>query len=514
MDTITSLLREFLVVEQNYQQARDYVIASLRQQYKGDAKKIFEFEHSHYNLSLKNKLMALLLDKIGNGIRPYAATLHELSDLTGIEHNNTALLARRMLTRFRFPSFDQRRVAMEKQLLEKHFEELASTPAPIFDILTSFFNHPSQEIRKLALEVYIRRAYRAYEVQNLTIGSQAEGSLMTLQWSYIPPFGWTASQKRASSPAHGVSSPAPSPSNPSGGSNFLSSTAPLTRVFTDDSDNLTSRGRDSLTASSSSAPFSSSSASSSHAYEEKEALQNGVAVLFDNEQSLLTHLGHVCETYSVPPTPLSPSSGATGEEFTNVLKIAVPEQPSDTLLSLPDDAFIARFSELMRPYTDALRRAKVRRVTVVVTRSGQYPRLFTFRERLNFEEHSIYRHIEPPLAYHLELRRLSNYDVQLISSENQQIHIYYAQERNNTKPVCMHWYHMCVCVCAGGLFSPHPFLPSSPSSDPLHHTTSPGSFRLLLCSSCYSWWSSTILRSPIYPHTTRGTSRTGRECTK
>ena len=46
--------------------------------------------------------------------------------------------------------------------------------------------------------------------------------------------------------------------------------------------------------------------------------------------------------------------------------------------------------------------------------------------RGQFEEDLIYRHLEPALAFQLEINRLSNFDVQLISTQNMKMHMYYA----------------------------------------------------------------------------------------
>ena len=71
----------------------------------------------------------------------------------------------------------------------------------------------------------------------------------------------------------------------------------------------------------------------------------------------------------------------------------------------------------------------MRRVTVVEIRGEQYPNYFTFRERLAWQEDSIYRHLEPPLAFHLELIRLSNYKITYLPTANRQVHLYFAEEQ-------------------------------------------------------------------------------------
>ena len=66
----------------------------------------------------------------------------------------------------------------------------------------------------------------------------------------------------------------------------------------------------------------------------------------------------------------------------------------------------------------------------MLTKIGMSAHYFTFRERLNYQEHPMYRHIEPPLSFHLELQRLANYETQRVDTENQQIHLYYAESKN------------------------------------------------------------------------------------
>ena len=56
----------------------------------------------------------------------------------------------------------------------------------------------------------------------------------------------------------------------------------------------------------------------------------------------------------------------------------------------------------------------MRRVTLVLPKLEDSPDVYTFRERLDYNEDPIYRHVEPPLAYHLELKRLSNYTIHLV----------------------------------------------------------------------------------------------------
>ena len=43
-----------------------------------------------------------------------------------------------------------------------------------------------------------------------------------------------------------------------------------------------------------------------------------------------------------------------------------------------------------------------------------------------YKEDQIYRHLEPALAFQLEINRLKNFDIQLIPTQNMKMHLYYA----------------------------------------------------------------------------------------
>jgi len=74
----------------------------------------------------------------------------------------------------------------------------------------------------------------------------------------------------------------------------------------------------------------------------------------------------------------------------------------------------------------------VRRVSVVLCRRRQYPWYYTLRERnAVWQEEQAIRNIEPALAYQLELRRLSNYNLEPCFVESRQIHIYHGVAREN-----------------------------------------------------------------------------------
>lgn len=54
----------------------------------------------------------------------------------------------------------------------------------------------------------------------------------------------------------------------------------------------------------------------------------------------------------------------------------------------------------------------------------QFPKFFTYRSRDNFTEDRIYRHLEPAMAFQLELNRMRTYDLEALPTSNQKMHVY------------------------------------------------------------------------------------------
>lgn len=66
----------------------------------------------------------------------------------------------------------------------------------------------------------------------------------------------------------------------------------------------------------------------------------------------------------------------------------------------------------------------IRRITFVVLFRRQHPKFFTFRARDQFNEDRIYRHLEPALAFQLEINRLRTYELEALPTSNQKMHLY------------------------------------------------------------------------------------------
>eukprot|EP01114_Cavostelium_apophysatum_P005452 TRINITY_DN1646_c0_g1_i1.p1 TRINITY_DN1646_c0_g1~~TRINITY_DN1646_c0_g1_i1.p1 ORF type:complete len:2220 (-),score=642.37 TRINITY_DN1646_c0_g1_i1:15-6674(-) len=394
-EILSSFFKEYLAVEKVYQGVRDDVIAQLRSIHKSNLRRVFEIDLGHHSVTQRNKLMLNLLDAAARGLATFSYLLHELSDLNGPEQLPVSLRARRMLITHQFPSFEQLRVSMERDLLAKQFNMLLSQAKSIFHILTSFFWHNSVSLRETAIEVYIRRAYHAYEIKDMKVSATPKFSVA--EWHYVPPDTWTITSPIPISDIT-RSPPESSPkASPHQGKQALQHHS-MTRVQSDY--NLKDRE----------AEIAENTA-------DLPSLTRGVMFAFKNEEEAIALLPGLLSIYF---------KTEGGANLSNVLNVCIQKNEE-----IVDSVEIPKLRAFVQNFTDSLRQGRVRRVTVMLTKYGNSPKYYTYRERLNYDEHPMYRHIEPPMSFHLELQRLANYEIQRCSTENHQIHLYYAESKSN-----------------------------------------------------------------------------------
>ncbi|KAG0637759.1 acetyl-CoA carboxylase [Tuber brumale] len=97
--------------------------------------------------------------------------------------------------------------------------------------------------------------------------------------------------------------------------------------------------------------------------------------------------------------------------------------------SMDDKDLLERILPLVADCKDELLSRNVRRITFICGhRDGSYPGYFTFRGPEYRAEQSI-RHIEPALAFQLELGRLSNFTIKPVFNKNGNIHVYEAYSK-------------------------------------------------------------------------------------
>ena len=108
------------------------------------------------------------------------------------------------------------------------------------------------------------------------------------------------------------------------------------------------------------------------------------------------------------------------DEAINILNIFIRDYETKS----DDESEAKLIYEFVTSKRELLKSKKIRRVTFSVASKRQQPSYFTFRARDDYKEDKIYRHLEPALAFQLEIYRLRTFALELIPTSNLKIHLY------------------------------------------------------------------------------------------
>ncbi|POV99067.1 hypothetical protein PSTT_13983 [Puccinia striiformis] len=396
--TLSELMAAYYAVENIFNSNQeDDIILQLRDQNRESLDEVVRLVLSHSKCGSKNQLILAVLDIVSKTASQAAVetTFHDsLSQLAQLESkaaSKVALKAKEVLIHCQLPSLDERLGQMESILKtslqptvygeanrgqpQPSYEvlrELVDSKYTVFDVLPTFYDHPDPWVALAALEVYVRRAYRSYSIVNFEYeeGDVNENEPVMVSWLFRI--------RKGASP----------PSTPRKGmTGRLASFSDLTYVVNQLQD---------------------------------EPMRSGVMFSIKSLEDLDKFMPNVLLKFpEVQPKLLNPDP--EGEPHHNVLNIAY------------------RLDDLKADQTDAEWHVKFQnartRVTFKICRKEQYPSYFTLRkhsESKKWEEVVAIRDVEPALAFQLELSRLSNFHVTPCPTENRQIHIYYAEGKENS----------------------------------------------------------------------------------
>ena len=440
------LLTKYWSVESLFsgQNIRDEdVILRLRDEHKDDISSVVQTVLSHARVGSKNNLILAILAHLKpsaqNNVvgKTFAPILKSLSELDSRATSKVALKAREVLIQTALPSLEERHNQMEMILKsavtettygevgnrhrepdQSKLKELIDSRFNVFDVLPGFFIHPDDWVKLAALEVYVRRSYRAYSVLSVEYHEDSDGPTF-LTWKFklralgTPGMGFGASTPTSS--ANGT------PQEKTYAFKRVASVSDMSYVISK---------------------------------AETEPLRTGAIVPIRSYNDLEEDLHQVLEAFPRRPRSRSgsksqPAMKTNGlmptltrhrhshsislelnDESTNVLNIAVMDSnPFDEAI------FLDRIQEVISDFAEEFDRRGIRRVTFTTSRKeDNYPRYYTFRGPTYLEDATI-RHIEPALAFQLELSRLSNFNFQPVFTDNRNVHVYKAEGKDVTSDV-------------------------------------------------------------------------------
>ncbi|XP_043924452.1 acetyl-CoA carboxylase 2 [Protopterus annectens] len=395
---ILDLLKRYLQVETQFQQAHyDKCVIQMRERYKPDMTEVLDCIFSHAQVAKKNMLVALLIDQLF-GRDPtltdeLTAILTEFTQLSKPENAKVALRARQALIASHLPSYELRHNQVESiflsaidmyghQFCPENLKKLILSENSIFDVLPTFFYHSNQVVRMAALEVYVRRAYIAYELNSLQHHQLQDGTCI-INFQFMLP---TSHPNRISVP---ISNNGHFDMNRHGSDLYMDSNfSPLCQRM-------------------------------------------GSMVAFEKFEDFVRNFDEVITCFAEPvlDSPLFTEARSTlyNEEYKNskedpihILNVAIEasEQVQD------DDHLVQMLGTFAQSKKALLLEYGIRRITFLIAQMREYPKFFTFRARDEFAEDTIYRNLEPALAFQLELNRLRNFDLQAVPCDNHKMQLY------------------------------------------------------------------------------------------
>ncbi len=404
IEVIEALLSQFFDVEHLFSNdyLPEYVIGQLRKEHKSDLMPVIHIARAHHQLDERKELVKSILDVVNTQFEPmtvaFLPVLHKLCKLTKATYSGVVLKARRVLIRHDLPSPQERlqrvqtllsTTALDTTSPEKRvarLDPLIHQSQPIEDLIFSFID--AKKHRCDAVETYIRRSYHMYRLRDVNVGVSPEGLLLAT-WEFGTPLAsrnlfTDAKTVESSSPAKkGKAKKGKAKKNSRKSSESESTTFELQRTqsgMNTTIQEVPSAGRDEY--------------------------ESAVMAFCDDFDALQKQLSIILSKFS--------SKG-----LHRVLYLGFQ---SRTSLSTDDN--VAQYLQtFVQSNKSHLHDANIKKVTFIEVRSYNtvdYPRLFTFKSKFNFEEDRVVRHIEPASAFHLQLERLSCFKFSHVDSANRE----------------------------------------------------------------------------------------------
>ncbi|PGH13093.1 hypothetical protein AJ80_06465 [Polytolypa hystricis UAMH7299] len=406
----------------------DDVILRLREDNKDDIQNVIQIVLSHGKIGSKNNLLLAILDmyrpnrpNVGNVATHFKPILKQLADLESRSTSKVALKAREVLIQCALPSLEERFGQMEHILRSSVVEttygetgwehrepdirvlkEVVDSKYTVFDVLPLFFGHQDQWVSLAALEVYVRRAYRAYSLKGIEYHNDEDNDTpFFISWDFV--LG-KVGQAEFGLPANSANPSVPStPTTESNPFKKINSISDMSYLVNKDASETIRKGVI--------IPVQYLDEAEDMLAKALEIMPRGKP-LGSNGKTILTDLASKRKP---------PPKNENYDELTGVCNVAIRD-----VEGLDDSELAKRITKIVDDSKSELFARRIRRLTFICGHAdGTYPGYFTFRGPAYEEDVSI-RHSEPALAFQLELGRLSKFNIKPVFTENRNIHVYEA----------------------------------------------------------------------------------------
>ncbi|KAL3954569.1 hypothetical protein ACCO45_010132 [Purpureocillium lilacinum] len=433
---VQSLLDAYWEVERLFstQTQEDSVVLKLRDQNKDSINKVVQTVLSHSRVSAKSSLVLAILDEyrpnkpnVGNISKYLRDSLRRLTELSSRATSKVSLKAREIMIQCSLPSLEERTAQMEhilrSSVVESRYgesgwdhrepnleviKEVVDSKYTVFDVLPLFFAHEDPWVALASLEVYVRRAYRAYILKQIEYHSDETDSPLFVSWDF--------QLRKIGQSEFGLPLQSAAPSTP--GTPSASSDLKMKRIYSiSDMSYLTSKWEDEPTRKGIIVPCK-------YVDEAEELIQKALETLaFHNKQKKQQNGTQILADLNDKRKPLSSIKNAAkrDDELSAVINVAIRD-----VEGADDQELMSRIRPIVQQFKGELLARGVRRLTFICGHNdGSYPGYYTFRGP-EYEEDDSIRHSEPALAFQLELARLGKFHIKPVFTENKNIHVYEA----------------------------------------------------------------------------------------
>jgi acetyl-CoA carboxylase/biotin carboxylase 1 len=200
---VTDTINEYVRVEKMFAgKLKDDVVREMAKANPGNLHVVIADNEAHMALPLRNRLILAMIREVeifGDRFRSadisadLEAALEELAGLKQKVYGELSIAADSLLRKAKVPAFEDRVAELKATLLNPEtdlvFLSKSTTLSAGVDLLTSLFADEDKAVKEAAVEVYIRRVYRAHRISNLSIG-EMNGNLVcdfTFQFSDVEP---------------------------------------------------------------------------------------------------------------------------------------------------------------------------------------------------------------------------------------------------------------------------------------------------------------------------------------
>ncbi|ESN91710.1 hypothetical protein HELRODRAFT_70230, partial [Helobdella robusta] len=408
---IQEFIRNYLKIETQFQHGSyDKCVSLLRGANKDDMTLVTPFIFSHSQVAKKNLLIISLIDNFYSKdlSEDIYSLLQELTKLNKAENAKVALRARQILiTAYQSP-YELRHNQVESIFLSaidtfghnfspENLKKLITSETSIYDVLQDFFYHSNDIVKQAALEVYIQRAYTAYEISYMHQIPTNTGHIVT-EFMFLLPSTHPNRYCNSTTMIH------PQPLG-----------LPRIASFSDDSMNNLFQDIVQCHRMGVMAAFESF-------YEFTSELFLSMSVFVGSNQliSCLITLAVSESNHFIIQSRVS--------EPVHIMNIAIRYANKED-----DESYAFVFNRFCLEKRHELATYGIRRITFLVLHKREFPKYFTFRSKKQFSEDRIYRHLEPALAFQLEINRMSNFDLEAMPIVNHRMHLYLGKAKVSAK---------------------------------------------------------------------------------